>query len=99
MWEAVGADGGRKIAGSADDLHKLEFVPRTDRRWFDPNAPKYTRDQQALVDNKTTLNSAISEVNSIIGKLERAGTWGASTLRRDFDQLVANKDAVIAHYR
>jgi hypothetical protein len=96
MWESIGNNDGKKhIAGSADDLHKLEFVPRSDKRWFDPNGPK---DAVAAKTGLPGLDKALEAVDKELRALEAAGVWGASTLRGDFKRLDDNFLAVQKRY-
>jgi len=100
MWEAIGNNDGKKhIAGSADDLHKLEFVPKTDSRWFDPTAPKYSADELAFRNAKTALDKALADFDRALRTCEGKKTWGASTLRGDFKRLDDNFLAIARHYK
>jgi len=96
MWEAIGNNDGKKhIAGSADDLHKLEFVPKTDKRWFDPNKPQIDTVVKTSVD---AMDGGIDTIQTQLTALKQAGVWGASTLQGDFDRFLTNLNAVCDHY-
>ena len=95
MWDAVSKPGGpkgdKRIAADASDLSALEFIPKTDARWFDPSTPN---PKQVLKATVAGIDKDVKALAAKIAKLNKADVYGASTLSRDLKQFTANLDAI-----
>ena len=98
MWDAVSKPGGpkgdKKIAADASDLSALEFVPKTDSRWFDPTT---VSPASVLKTNVASIDKGVRDIAKVLALLKKADVYGTSTLTRDLKQFTSNLDAICKH--